>query len=595
MNDDFATQLLATDQNLESLPNPPDRNELILSNTMGKSALTLAYEAGLLKLPPPLEPFGSASWMKHQEIIDLRLNQQGQGETLCPYIGTVPAESGNQKAQLVFARSASPNNNSRNQALSKGDGHILTVGTTRSGKGSGQIIPVLLTYQGSTIVLDVKGENYKRTAGNRATRLKQVVRKISPFDKTTHIWNPILSIPITSISDPSSSNRWTQQGEEVALFIANLMISSSGADNDKFWEESAESFLAGLVLQVRTADLTIDDEDLTNSDIQHRVRERSMAEVRRLLTLERANFISLLEDDMKVSKWKLVREAAVMMLNALSPGVKTGPSIISMLLKQTQVWSFERVRAATYRASLTPGDKEPGPNDFNFSEMRDVNTTVYLIIPPEYLSNYSSFLRVIIGCAMRELKDSFEQSNTSLTKQDQPPVLFLLDEFPQLAYLKQIEDGLAYMAGYGVRFWFFIQDISQLKRHYKNSWQSFFSNTETKCFFGVNDSDTAKLISEMLGSATIEQSTTTYSVSNGTSTNYLNNTISGTRSDTSSTAYSLMSRLLMTTDEVLRMPITKQIISIKGSKHILADLPRYHESALLEALSEIPPPDDINS
>src|SRR5665811_442801 len=113
----------------------------------------------------------------------------------------------------------------------------------------------------------------------------------------------------------------------------------------------------------------------------------------------------------------------------------------------------------------------------------------------------------MIGFAMRELINSYKESK----EQDNPPILFILDEFPQLAYMRPIEEALLYLAGYDVRLWFFVQDISQLQLHYKNSWRTFFSNTSTQCFFGVSDIATANLVSEMAGMQTIRNYSYVYS------------------------------------------------------------------------------------
>jgi type IV secretion system protein VirD4 len=456
---------------------------------------------------------GSASFMKINEVIGLGLNQQGKERKISPYLGYIPHEDNNGPFANIYARSPSFINNPQDEELPEGNGHLLTIAPTRAGKGTGQIITNLLTWLGSVLVLDVKGENYLLSAGNRRCKMGQNVFHFSPFEEDTHIWNPIMSIR-TNLNWSESTRKERCQEEEDSCYLTNLLISNSGSEHDDFWETQAKSFLKGLLLYVRTADLTLKKEDINNSDLQHRVSERSMRDVRRLLTLNEDGFSSLL-DDMCESKRNHIREAGNILNRLLSGEGKTGQSIIAMLLKQTNVWSFERVHIATYKSSANPDDREPAPNNFDFSQMRDGNTSIYLIIPPEYLSEYRSVLRVMIGVAMRDLKDSY---TTDSKYHDQPPVLLILDEFPQLGYMKPIEDALSYLAGYGVRFWFFVQDISQLKLHYQNSWQTFIANTETKCFFGINDLETAKLVSEMIGTATVDQ----FSYTNGTSSSYTN-------------------------------------------------------------------------
>ena len=179
------------------------------------------------------------------------------------------------------------------------------------------------------------------------------------------------------------------------------------------------------------------------------------------------------------------------------------------------------------------------------------------------------------GCALRELKDSHSKANDN----DKPPVLFILDEFPQLGYMRPIEEALAYIAGYGVRLWLFVQDIAQLRLHYKNSWPTFIANTDTKCFFGVNDIETANWVSEILGATTVDDFTYTSGSSNTTS-GYGNT--SYTNSSSSTTTH--VARRLMTPDEIMKMPSHKQIILINGLNPICCDRPSYYECNILNQM-----------
>lgn|GEM_PF-2947583 len=74
---------------------------------------------------------------------------------------------------------------------------------------------------------------------------------------------------------------------------------------------------------------------------------------------------------------------------------------------------------------------------------------------------------------------------------------------------RPIDEALLYLAGYDVRFWFFVHDVSQLQLHYRNSWQTFFANTGTQCFFGVSDVATTNLVSEMAGIAYVQHTSQT--------------------------------------------------------------------------------------
>jgi type IV secretion system protein VirD4 len=296
---------------------------------------------------------------------------------------------------------------------------------------------------------------------------------------------------------------------------------------------------------------------------------------------------------MSESTRNLVRERGAILERQLSGKGELGRNILFAITNQTQIWSDSRARGVTYKASEDPVDREPAENDFNLSELRNGNTTIYLIIPPENLSTYRSLLRVMTGIAIRDLKNSYYKSEIDTNHDAKPPVLVILDEFPQLAHMSPIEEGLGYLAGYGIRLWFFVQDISQLKLHYKRSWQSFMANTETKCFFGVNDIETAKLVSEMAGTATVEHYSYTNGTSNGTTYGSYYTQNSQTQSQNSSDTLTHTSRPLLTPDEVMRMPNDMQLIFIKGLRPIFCDLAKFFEFTLYEN-SKIAPPKKIN-
>ena len=357
-----------------------------------------------------------------------------------------------------------------------------------------------------------------------------------------------------------------------------------------------------------------------------------MREVRRLLTLKKKMFNALLRV-MGESDRILISQAGKCFKGYMKGNGKLGQSILATALEQTAVWAYQRVHKATYKKSEDHLNMEPAPNDFNFSQMRDGNTSIYLIIPPDYLTEYRSILRVMIGFAMRELRTSYKESK----KQDKPPVLFILDEFPQLAYMRPIEEALLYLAGYGVRFWFFVQDISQLKLHYKNSWQTFFANTGTQCFFGVSDIETANLVSERAGKTTVQQSTYTYErptlikstdnlfykskydnifcnfdqYSSTSYENFLNYTPDGqlfihskvppgkssylpVQNNYGAISVSDASRHLINPDEVIRIYDDEQIVFIKGLRPIRCYLLNYYNFDELIRRSLIPPPKEVN-
>jgi type IV secretion system protein VirD4 len=134
------------------------------------------------------------------------------------------------------------------------------------------------------------------------------------------------------------------------------------------------------------------------------------------------------------------------------------------------------------------------------------------------------------------------------------PVVFLMDEFATLGYMRSIENAVGQIRGFGVQLWVVLQDLNQLKALYRDRWETFLGKAGTVQFFGLNDHFTTQYVSRVLGEQTIlvtsenkiNQSRSTFSISD-------------------------KGRSLMTADEVRRLPAGQQIILMQGQPGLVAD------------------------
>jgi type IV secretion system protein VirD4 len=85
-----------------------------------------------------------------------------------------------------------------------GPEHVLCFAPTRSGKGVGLVAPSLLTWPGSAIVHDIKGENWQITAGFRARHGRVLL--FDPTNPRSAAYNPLLEVPARD-DDHSPSRR----------------------------------------------------------------------------------------------------------------------------------------------------------------------------------------------------------------------------------------------------------------------------------------------------------------------------------------------------------------------------------------------------
>lgn len=390
----------------------------------------------------------------------------------------------------------------------KQPGHLITFAPTRSGKGVGHVIPNLLDHPGSVVVNDIKGENYGVTARYRSEFSKVV--SFAPFSDDSSCYNPLDFIRVGT----------TDEIDDASL-IAEMIISDDGGD--PFWTREAKNVITGLILYVAT---------------ESPPALRNLGEVRYLIMQAKKDFDFTVRDMYK-SKNAYVKKVAAS-VGATEPKVLA--SVLSTAKSQTAVWDSPRLTAITSRS------------DFQLEDLKNEVLSLYIIIPPEYLDVYKPIIRLMVGLATTAM--------TRVKKVPEHPVLFLIDEFPALGHMQPIESGIGYLAGYGVCLWMFIQDLNQIKDIYER-WGTFISNCAVRMAFGTNDVETAKVLSEMLGTTTIRVE------GEGTSSD-AGFKLLGSKNSTS-TNVSETSRPLMTPDEVMRMPFDAQLIFIQGGKPIVAE------------------------
>lgn len=394
-----------------------------------------------------------------------------------------------------------------------GDGHLLTFAPTRSGKGVGCVIPNLLDFRDSVFVLDIKGENHDVTASWR--RGVGRVHTLAPFDpaKATDRFNPIDFV-----------RTGTPYDVDDARLIAEMLVDTNGLDPNH-WDREARSLLTALVLFV----------------IYHRnPARRTLREVRTLLMRDRDGFDAVLEA-MRQSEHPSIASAAE---GFLQKEPKERSYVVSSAQSRTEIFESPQLTAMT------------ADSTFLLDALKATPTTIYLIIPPEYLGVYRPFLRLMTGITMATLLRQRRRTDRR--------VLFVLDELPALGYMRPVEEGIGYLAGFGVQLWLFAQDLDQLEKTYPKA-RSMIANCAVRQAFNPQDPATARLLSDMLGVTTV---TTT---SEGRTAGLPFAALAGSFQMGTSHA----ARPLMTPDEVMRLPKDKQLIFVQGAKPILATKIRY--------------------
>ncbi len=340
-----------------------------------------------------------------------------------------------------------------------GPAHLITIAPTRSGKGVGTIIPNLLTANRSVVCIDPKGENARVTLRQREAF--GPVYCLDPFGisgRPTARYNPLDRLEADSLDLA-----------EDAMTLADALVFDEN-ETEAHWNEEAKALISGVILYV-----------VCHDDAAH----RNLTSVRDYLTLAPDDFAALLTV-MQASDGAggLIARAAN---RYLSKSHREAAGVLSGAQRHTHFLDSPRI------SQVVNG------SDFTFADLKDSVATVFLILPPDRLDTYSRWLRLLVAQAIGEMA----RSSTKPPR----PVLFLLDEFAALGRLQPIERAMGLMAGYGLQLWPILQDIHQLRSLYGTSAGTFLSNAGVLQAFGVNDYDTADMLSKTMGRETITYET----------------------------------------------------------------------------------------
>ncbi|TIV37053.1 MAG: type IV secretory system conjugative DNA transfer family protein [Mesorhizobium sp.] len=381
--------------------------------------------------PPPLH--GSARWADASELSKAGLlhpnSKFDSPSSILLGVYEDPAPGGAVAGQLHW----------------DGEGHLLTVAPTRSGKSTTTIIPNLVRYKGSCVVLDPKGELYAQTADWRRKNVGPVYR-VSPFLSQSDAYNPLDGV--ASFSD--------------AQALADLIMPPDKYAPD-FFRKDAISILTAIIMFVTE---------------EAPPGHRHMAEVRRITAAPLASFTEAIKT-MAVSRNPAIANAANIVL--AKDYSKAIPNLRDTINTEFALWDDPGLHRATSIAS------------FDFRSLKDEPATVYITVPFHKMSAYAAFLKITLSTAL----EAMLQNETI----PEIPVLFVLDEFLSLGPFPRFRDAIRTHAGAGVRLWFFLQDVPTLEEHYPGGWKTFF-NTSVKTFFGTDEHFTSLTISDFLGDQT---------------------------------------------------------------------------------------------
>ena len=345
-----------------------------------------------------------------------------------------------------------------------GPEHVMAFAPTRSGKGVGLVVPTLLSWPGSAVVHDIKGENWNLTAGWRS-RFSHCLL-FNPTDARSAAYNPLLEV-----------RRGAHEVRDVQN-IADILVDPEGAlERRNHWEKTSHALLVGAILHVLYA-----GEDKTLRGVANFLSDPACPFE---LTLHRMMTTRHLTGEQGGAPHPVVASAAREVLNK-SENERSG--VLSTAMSFLGLYRDPTVAEVTSRC------------DWRIADLisADHPVSLYLVVPPSDISRTKPLIRLILNQIGRRLTESLDGSD-GIARRHQ--LLLMLDEFPALGRLDFFESALAFMAGYGLRAFLIAQSLNQIDKAYGAN-HSILDNCHVRIAFATNDERTAKRISEALGTAT---------------------------------------------------------------------------------------------
>ena len=342
-----------------------------------------------------------------------------------------------------------------------GPEHVMLYAPTRTGKGVGVVIPNLLTWPDSVVVLDVKRENWEASAGFRATH-GQAVILFDPLDVEgrTARFNPLGHIdrsdPIVVVDE---------------LQKLSVMLFPAPPNTDPFWAEAARTGFMGVGAYVAetpalTFSLGVIYRELTSGDPRARLPNLIAARAAAGQPLS-VGCVSALSDFCSASE-------------------NTFAGIKQTITSRMNLWLNPRICAAT------------DASDFDLRDLRRRRMSLYLCVSPDNLSRVAPLYSLLL----QQLVDLNTRTRPSAGCND-VPVLVLLDEFARLGHASVIAHGFSYVAGYGLRLLPVLQSPAQLRAEYgADLAEEIMANCGVEIAFAPKELRVAQDLSERLGTWT---------------------------------------------------------------------------------------------
>lgn len=395
--------------------------------------------------------------------------------------------------------------------------NILVVGGSGAGKSRGFALPNIMQCCCSMVITDPKAELLRKTGG----LLEKKGYEVRVFD----LINPDTSFGYNPFE-------YVHDDKDVLRLISNLIQNTTpkgSQSSDPFWEKSETALLQALMLYLlheappEEQNFAMIMEMLGSAQVKE---EDEDYESPLDILFDRLEMRD--PDSIAVKQYHIYKQAAG----------KTAKSILISVGVRLAAFNLPQI------AKLTNTD------ELDLSSMGERKVALFCCIPDADTS-----LNYLVGMIYSQLFQTLYYMADRVHGGALPvPVNCIMDEFPNVSLPNEFEKILATCRSRSIYCSIIIQNMSQLKALFKDSWESLVGNCDEFLYLGGNEKETHKYVSELLGKETID--TNTYGQTKGKSGSY-------------STNFQQSGRELLQPDEVRMLDNQNALLFIRGERPIL--------------------------
>ena len=394
-----------------------------------------------------------------------------------------------------------------------GPEHVLSFAPTRSGKGVGLVLPTLLSWPGSVVCYDIKGENWALTSGWRKHHAGNTVIKFEPTaaDGSSAAFNPLEEIRLGEKEEVADAQN-----------IATILVDPDGKGLTDHWAKTSFALLTGAILHC------------CHVQRAEGKRAATLADVGGLLADPEREIEDVLEGMLTYQHvggqpHPVVAQEARAMLNKDKRELS---SVVSTAISFLTLYRDPLIAEQTTRSDFRIEDLVRGERP----------VSLYLVVRPSDADRLRPLVRLVLTQIIRRLTERLDFHSGAGQSAGKHRLLMMLDEFASLKKLSAIEEGLAVVAGYGIKMFLIVQDLEQIHGIYGQH-EAIVGNCHVRIAYAPNKLATAELLSKMSGQTTIIHTKKTVS---GKRTGLVLGQVNETIQE--------VQRPLLTADEAMRLP-----------------------------------------